>query len=578
MGQFTTLPINNRTFTDYSQIVFARDFGVTADGSTDDTAALNACFASVAENTALVILPKGFCKVTNTIVVGRDGGSFGQSHISIMCVGSAATSGINYNGGTGGIALKVCKNTNWYFSNFAVNNQVAKGTTIGIQLGSNGVDSGTQCTNFYLNGVIINGFHVGVQAGGGNGAASEGTFEQCSIANCDTGFNPIDFNSLDFNFFMLSMGSNGIGIDSGAGDGINVHGGSASFNTTDFRVSVNATAYNITGFRSEVATNFILGNGGKCVVRNCSAVSPAGGTVSITGNFATLDMQDTLLQGSITFTSESQVASLILRNNYLQVWDQTNMLPIIQTTGNPYLTISAIFENNTDISGAPPIPIPDLHGTVGCRKIGTFPFVLFADPAITGMPVDHRNTNFASLGTDYVALNHVKHLSEGSMPGWISGAAGPPTPGQNLRVSGTFASSNTLTINFVRTGFTVSSASVLSINASVGTFFPTDVGKPMKITAGADTGADWYGYITKFNSSTSVETQPNSFTTPGGRPASCVNKAAQVGANEPDGAYFVFISGNANETFWVTSPTTTGFTAHSSNATSTATVTCLIVR
>lgn len=47
---------------------------------------------------------------------------------------------------------------------------------------------------------------------------------------------------------------------------------------------------------------------------------------------------------------------------------------------------------------------------------------------------------------------------------------------------------------------------------------------------------------------------------------------------EPDAAYRVFIMGRANENFWVSSPTVNGFTANSSNATSSAQFDWFIVR
>lgn len=47
---------------------------------------------------------------------------------------------------------------------------------------------------------------------------------------------------------------------------------------------------------------------------------------------------------------------------------------------------------------------------------------------------------------------------------------------------------------------------------------------------------------------------------------------------ETDSTYFIAISGSANETFWVTSKATTGFTLNSSNAASTATVNWILIR
>jgi hypothetical protein len=44
----------------------------------------------------------------------------------------------------------------------------------------------------------------------------------------------------------------------------------------------------------------------------------------------------------------------------------------------------------------------------------------------------------------------------------------------------------------------------------------------------------------------------------------------------PNATYSVAISGNANETFWITAKTATGFTVNSSNSSSTAQVDFLI--
>jgi hypothetical protein len=55
-------------------------------------------------------------------------------------------------------------------------------------------------------------------------------------------------------------------------------------------------------------------------------------------------------------------------------------------------------------------------------------------------------------------------------------------------------------------------------------------------------------------------------------------KAVTFGTAESDTTYFVAISGNINETFWVTSKTTGGFTMNSSNAASVATVDWILIR
>ena len=54
--------------------------------------------------------------------------------------------------------------------------------------------------------------------------------------------------------------------------------------------------------------------------------------------------------------------------------------------------------------------------------------------------------------------------------------------------------------------------------------------------------------------------------------------AVSFGTAESDTSYYVSISGDANETYWITSKATGGFTINSSNASSTATVDWVLVR
>jgi len=60
--------------------------------------------------------------------------------------------------------------------------------------------------------------------------------------------------------------------------------------------------------------------------------------------------------------------------------------------------------------------------------------------------------------------------------------------------------------------------------------------------------------------------------------ATAATAAVSFGTNEPNATYYVALSGSANETFWVTSKATTGFTINSSNGSSTATVDWLLIR
>src|SRR5262249_28535412 len=158
---------------------------------------------------------------------------------------------------------------------------------------------------------------------------------------------------------------------------------------------------------------------------------------------------------------------------------------------------------------------------------------------------------------------------------WGSGLV---TPGNNLRVTATFARSGTLSFSFVRslTLHTSGGLSTTLLIADTGRFYPTDVGKPIKLVGAAAYGwTNTFGYISRYIDSTHIEyvIQPAQANWPS------FSGTAQIGANEPDANYVVTgLCGDAGETFWVTGISTTGFTLHSSNAASTANVVALIVR
>jgi len=60
--------------------------------------------------------------------------------------------------------------------------------------------------------------------------------------------------------------------------------------------------------------------------------------------------------------------------------------------------------------------------------------------------------------------------------------------------------------------------------------------------------------------------------------ASSSTVSVTFGTAEPDASYFIAISADKNETFWVTGKATTGFTINSSNASSVATIDWILIR
>jgi hypothetical protein len=60
--------------------------------------------------------------------------------------------------------------------------------------------------------------------------------------------------------------------------------------------------------------------------------------------------------------------------------------------------------------------------------------------------------------------------------------------------------------------------------------------------------------------------------------ATAATVAVSFGTAEPDASYYVIVTGDVNETFWITSKATGGFTINSSNGSSTATVDWMLIR
>lgn len=577
MGQFTTLPIPNETFSSYSQLVFLSDFGVVGNGVADDTAAINAAFASLVGKKGTVVWNVGFCKVTNTIVVGQLTASNVTSFINIWCPLGQNQSGILWAGPLAGNAIAFARNKYFRVVGLNVVSVNAWGNGTGIILGGDGFGSGNATLAGSFNSCRVQGFNVGI-TDGNFGACSEIMFDSLQIENCNTGFIVNDFNSLDFTFTMLSLAGCGVGCDTGAPSGFAVYGGSASQSTVaDFQIRQNSSMTTIHNFRSETSALFIKGlqTGGSITTEKCLITDAQGPNFnSIAGLFGNVVLKDSAFDGFIDFGA-SMPTNIEVTNCSLTRWDTTHSLPVVMALSDAGIGCPAVFRGNLDNGAFPQRRIPDFIGSIGAMNNGAGGTNPMMEAVSTVFQVDKTLTD--TIGTPYLALNHVRQLAEGTMKGFATTTTASPQPGQNLRVSGTFATSNSLAFTFKR-NLTVTCAATATITATTGTFLPTDVGKPVKITAGADTGADWFGYVIEYLTPTTVNVYPG-IASPGSRYPQGSGKATIVGADEPDAKYMVAgLCGNANETFWVDTLATTGFTLHSSNASSTATVTALIVR
>lgn len=208
------------------------------------------------------------------------------------------------------------------------------------------------------------------------------------------------------------------------------------------------------------------------------------------------------------------------------------------------------------------------------------PGMLVTDTTVGNIPFDSFVIGITSTTVTINANVTSSGVGSGDTIEFAS-ITGIPTPGQNLRVMGTFATSGSLTLNFTRTvPVNTGSGQSNELVAGSGRFFPSDVGKPIKIAGIGQNGwTDWYGVITSYIDSTHVLVNSMPPQTPPYAPSGGGNKTATIGANEPDGNYMVTgIVGTATESFAANSLTSSGFTVTSSNASSTATVTCMLCR
>lgn len=207
----------------------------------------------------------------------------------------------------------------------------------------------------------VQGFHVGI-TDGNFGAASEVLFMNLTLANNDTRVVMNDFNSLDHLYLNLSIGLNGIGIDSGAASGFQVYEGSASQNSiADFKIQQNADC-SINGFRTEDGTCFVLGADGSCSIRNCLEAGDGLSNRMIQGNFNSLSIKDSIFNSWI---APDSVSRLTMEDNFVRA-DSNTRLPFVYNGSsiNAAIPMRVNCVNNRDTSQFPNLPVDDFLGTM----------------------------------------------------------------------------------------------------------------------------------------------------------------------------------------------------------------------
>ncbi len=569
-----------------NNIYYLSALGVVGDGATDDTAALNAAFALAAGQGATFIW-NGKCKITDTVVIGANTGNDGAgpaSSLNIICPRGSNFDGVNWAGPDDGRpAILFANNRYFYVRGLGVNNHTTKVAAVGMVLGGDGgppgADPGTETLAATFCDVTVSGFNVGISDGNA-GDSSEIHWDNLHLYNNNIGWTCTGADTLDHIFTELSLGNNGIGIKTGATEAVHVYGGSCS-GSLIASFSINGiAALSLIGYRDEASVCTVQG-GRDIYIARCSF--EAGTGPAITGQIDRLHLISSRLDTAIVLYP---FQTMTIEDCRLSGCDLSSELPVnfVGITQASYSTY-CLFKNNIDTPSG--TALPDFEGDIISSAENNQ--ILF-EPSLLFIKNPNLSQNPSPLGVSTLALSHVKQLSEASVPSALT-AGSPvtvPAPGQNLRVSGTFQSSGTLQLNFVRSLFGNSGNGQSNrIALTQGLFLPSDAGKPVTMLGAAPRKADWNGYITKVIDPTHAIVQGcNGMPYPyapafGADPLPAGGVVTSIGIGEPDASYIVVgIVGNSPipETYSVSAQTANGFTVRSSNPNSTATVNCLLVR
>lgn len=542
--------------------VNVKDFGAKCDAVTDDSVALQAAinFANTVNAERIVKLPANFCAFSTPLIIGDNASIYG--HVSIEGV-SEDTSGLAYTGPNNLAAVQLRNLAYFTFSKFVVGRSPAdKGTSVGVLLTNDiaGTCINGTCT---LTGTFshfgVSGFNVGMQAGESNfSSASEIQCWHCSFQINNTGWAAQSQNSLNFWFYGLGIGQNQCGMYL-LSDSPTIIGGHSHNNTTaDFCLAAPFGTLLISNFRAESASQFIAGVADRVVLQNNTiTLLPNSITIDIAASYVLIEGNS--IQGKIQINGEGRY---IIRNND-RFTAAADGYPAQLTAGASNAIIE--YENNIPVTG---FRTPD---AVGLALYGTFYPWRIRRHEITDVPGGGEN------------LGAIRGLAYGSN-----------IQGRNLRDQVTFATSGTANYTFKRT------LSVDTVNGSRTLTYASnaltskDIGKKIVVPDVIDTacGTDpsqpaidsYDGRILVLASATTATTIPLQWHYYSNRcgqqyPTITTTKTATIGEDEPDTNYLIVgLSCDKQETFSWSALATTGFTLTSSNASSTATCSFMIVR
>jgi len=258
-----------------SPVFNVKSYGAIGDGSTDDTAALQATADATTIASGTMYFPKGRYRITSNLRLADP--PVGSDHSNFNVIGDGPVQSVILCDIASSSSVGVTFWTNKYMlvRGIGVANAQAKGTRTGVMFA--GYGSGTQTGQAIFELFSVGDFDTGIVTSDGvNATSSEISFDTLTVSGCNVGFLNNSFNGLNFNIKNLIMSGNAIGLYAFTA-GVYVYGGSASDNAIDFQFA-NGGTNAVHNFRSEVITDkFIvqLGNTNQLVVTGCLAIASA---------------------------------------------------------------------------------------------------------------------------------------------------------------------------------------------------------------------------------------------------------------------------------------------------------------
>lgn len=508
--------------------VYVIDYGAVCNGATNDAAAIQAAINAAAPTGGTVVFPPRRCAIATTLTVGAPTGTT-ATNISLRG-SSPVTSIITWTGATNVPAVQLKSNRYFRIQDLGILNTSSKGTTVGLLFtGYGGV--GTETFGGVLDHVLVQNFHIGIQAGDDvvGVSASDMTYNFIELSGNDYGWVLEQLNTLNHVFTGLNLVGNGIGVYANIGN-LFVRGGSTSGNATaDFMIG-SVDIVTIRDMRAETTLGrfVVLGymSGEAQIVPNVATIegnqtssAPSDGIVVEVLGGKNVTITNNMFSGQVATAVDGLPRLLTMSGNIVKSADAVSPLTFATPTSDNTVQSRAVFRSNwrTDSS----LGFPDAEGTV----------VKGDTHGVT--------TKFTSD----------RYITEA-----------------------TFGSAATVGVTFSRTVTVTATGSVFALSS--GSVRLSDLNRRVVYTPSG--GTQQTGLITAVNTGSNQWTV-NSYGGPIGC-GSCTTMSVVVGRDEMDANFLPIISCNAQETVSWSAKATTGLTLTSSNATSTAICNVMIER